>query len=74
MVGDIVWDTDYLFYERQPNGLVYPRQIDLLRNGRLYKAIVIADLMQNAPSPPGGYEPPASAGHAVLSQPAISSL
>ena len=62
MLGDIVWRTDYLFYKRQPDGLVYPHQVNVFRSGEPYATKVVTALVENAPPPPGGYMPPASAG------------
>lgn len=61
MLGDVVWRMDYLFYKRQPDGLVYPHQVNLFRNGKPHATRVITGLLENAPRPVDGYAPPARA-------------
>lgn len=61
MLGDIVWRMDYLFYKRKPDGLVYPHQLNLSRNGKPYVTTVVTALVENAPPPPDGYAPPTDA-------------
>jgi hypothetical protein len=61
MLGDLAWRTDYLFYKRQPDGLVYPFQWNLSRNGRPYLTTVVTALQENAAAPAAGYRLPATA-------------
>ncbi len=61
MLGDIAWRTDYLFYKRQPDGLVYPFQWNLSRNGQPYLTTVVTALAENAAAPAAGYRIPAAA-------------
>lgn len=45
--GDIRWSTDYLFWKRQPDGLVYPLQWDTSRNGEPMVTDSVIGLKEN---------------------------
>ncbi len=61
MLGDAGWRTDYLFYKRQPDGLVYPFQWNLSRDGTPIQTTVVTALRENAAAPAEGFDAPASA-------------
>jgi hypothetical protein len=51
--GDVQWSTDFLFWKREPDGLVYPRQWNTLRNGAAILVDSVISLEAN-PSLEGG--------------------
>jgi hypothetical protein len=50
--GDVRWRTDFLFWRREPNGLVYPHQWSVSRNGEPYLDEVITALRTDAAPAP----------------------
>lgn len=45
--GDIRWRTDFLFWKRQPDGLIYPLQWDTDRNGQAIATDSVITLTEN---------------------------
>lgn len=45
--GDIRWSTDFLFWKRQPDGLVYPLQWSTSRNGEAVTSDSVLTLTEN---------------------------
>jgi hypothetical protein len=59
--GDVQWSTDYLFWKREPDGLVYPRQSSTLRNGAPILIDSIVGLVENPASENTLFDIPADA-------------
>jgi hypothetical protein len=59
--GDVQWSTDYLFWKREPDGLVYPRQWTTLRNGAPILIDSIVAFSENPAIENGTFDIPADA-------------
>jgi hypothetical protein len=59
--GDIQWSTDFLFWKREPDGLVYPRQWNTLRNGVPILIDSVISLAANPSLEDGTFDVPADA-------------
>jgi hypothetical protein len=59
--GDVQWSTEYLFWKREPDGLVYPRQWNTQRNGAPIQIDSIIALVENPTVENGIFAIPADA-------------
>jgi hypothetical protein len=59
--GDVTWRTDYLFWRREADGLVYPRQWSTSRNGTPSSVYEILSLIENPALPADTFTLPAAA-------------